>query len=68
MPSIMQANQKVSDAVFIGGLHYQLPKEFSCYYEMEIICKEGLKVTCRHSLGIIDIGMTYKIANQKTIL
>lgn len=58
MPSTMQANQKVSDAVFMGGLHYQLPKESSCYYEMEIICKEGLKVTCRHSLGIIDIGMT----------
>lgn len=53
-----QANQKVSDAVFMGGLHYQLPKESSCCYEMEIICKEGLKVTCRHSLGIIDIGMT----------
>lgn len=51
----------------MGGLHYQ-PEESSCYYEMEIICKEGLKVTCRHSLGIIDIGMTQKIANQKAIL
>lgn len=58
MPSAMQANQKVGGAVFMGGLHYQLPKEYSCYYELEIISKERLKVTCRHSLGIIDIGMT----------
>lgn len=36
----------------------QLRKESSCYYEMEIICNTKLKVTCRHSLGIIDIGMT----------
>lgn len=58
MPSTMQKNQKARDAVFMGGLHYQLPKESSCYYEMEIICKARLKVTCRHSLGVIDIGMT----------
>lgn len=56
--STMQENQKVSNAVFMGRLHYQLPKESSCYYKMEIICKARLKVTCRHSLGIIDIGMT----------
>lgn len=58
VPSTAWQNQKARDAVFMGGLHYQLPKESSCYYEMEIICKARLKATRRHSLGIIDIGMT----------
>lgn len=58
VPNTGQKTQKAGDAVSTEGLPYQLLKESSCYYEMEIICNARLKVTHRHSLGIIDIGMT----------